>query len=231
MDDDGSPFQNHINDEAPVGHVGIDTVDRTRKPLQNRGWRTATALSAVAVIVVGGTVVAATDLGGAGSASNDLTADRQPAGAVTSETLENPTRNVTGPVPASGSASCVEEYSPEGVANRAFAFDGVVTSIGPGQSNRGGDGSLDLAAVTFALNEWFSGGTSPTVTVDMERVPLPEGDPSYGVGSRLLVSGEPRWGGAPLDDPIAWGCEFTRYYDAPTADAWRKAITGAEKSR
>jgi len=47
---------------------------------------------------------------------------------------------------------------------------------------------------------------------------------SYGVGTRLLVSGEPRWGGAPLTDAIAWGCGFTRYYDPATADAWRNAM-------
>jgi len=34
--------------------------------------------------------------------------------------------------------------------------------------------------------------------------------PSYGVGSRLLVSGEPRWGGGALTNAIAWGCGFTQ---------------------
>jgi len=235
MDDhDGSRLLNQVADEVPVGPARIDEVVRTGKPVQHRGWQVAAALSAVALIVVGGTVVAATYLGGAGGVSNDITANQPPAGAVTPETaVENPTRHLTGPLPASGAASCVEQYGPEGVADRAFAFDGNVIGIDPGQSNRPGYGSLDLAAVTFAVNEWFSGGKSATVTVGMDppaEHSLREGVPSYAIGSRLLVSGEPRWGGAPLDNAIAWGCDFTRYYDAPTANAWRKAITGPETS-
>jgi hypothetical protein len=45
------------------------------------------------------------------------------------------------------------------------------------------------------------------------------------MGSRLLVSGEPRWGGTPLEDPIAWGCGFTRYYDSGTAKSWKQALS------
>lgn len=48
--------------------------------------------------------------------------------------------------------------------------------------------------------------------------------PSYGLGTRLLVSGEPRWGGGALTDAMAWGCGFTRYYDKATADNWRAAF-------
>ncbi len=47
---------------------------------------------------------------------------------------------------------------------------------------------------------------------------------AYGVGSRLLVSGEARWGGSPLEDPIGWGYGFSRYYDPETATAWRDAL-------
>ena len=46
----------------------------------------------------------------------------------------------------------------------------------------------------------------------------------YDIGSRLLVSGEPRWEGSPLDAPIAWGCGFARYYDPQTAAVWRTTI-------
>lgn len=83
--------------------------------------------------------------------------------------------------------------------------------------------------MTFHVNKWFRGGSSDTVTVDW--YPPHQGnsntDPSlasYGVGSRLLVSGGPRWGGALLDSPIAWTCGFTRYYDPQTAAAWEAAI-------
>jgi hypothetical protein len=46
----------------------------------------------------------------------------------------------------------------------------------------------------------------------------------YAVGSRLLVSGEPRFGGAALDDPIAWACGFTRWYNEADAQTWEQAF-------
>lgn len=130
----------------------------------------------------------------------------------------------TGPVGGEGQASCVEEYAASAIPGRGFAFDGTVVRIGPGQTDRAGHGRLDYAGVTSAVHEWFVGGSAMSVTVDMppprEQTALEESPPSYQVGSRLLVSGEPRWGGAPLEDAIAWGCGFTRYYDAETADDW-----------
>jgi hypothetical protein len=123
----------------------------------------------------------------------------------------------------------VEAYSPAGVAGRGFAFDGTVEQIGPGQSDRAGAGRLGYAGVTFAVHEWFVGGSADSVTVDMpppsEQVTLDESPPSYQVGDRLLVSGEPRWGGAPLEDAIAWGCGFTRTYDAGIAKEWLAATS------
>lgn len=100
--------------------------------------------------------------------------------------------------------SCAETYSPSGVAARAFAFDGVVVRVGPSVSDRGDGANLGLPGVTFEVREWFVGGSVDSVTVDMQ---LPPGD--FPVGSRLLVSGEARWGGGPLDYPIAWSCGFT----------------------
>lgn len=101
------------------------------------------------------------------------------------------------------SQSCVEAYSPTAVAGSSFAFDGTVTAIGPARSNRPGV-ELPLAGVTFRVNEWFRGGSGDT-------------------GTRLLVSGEPRWGGAALDAAIAWACGFTRYHDPHTAAEWAAA--------
>ncbi len=124
--------------------------------------------------------------------------------------------------------SCVEGYSLETLPHRAFAFDGTVTSTGPARTNRPG-AELPLVAATFQVHQWFRGGSGASVTVDINR-PLPasssstdESPPSYRIGTRLLVSGEPRWGGAPLDAPIAWGCGFTRYYDEQTATEWGNA--------
>lgn len=60
----------------------------------------------------------------------------------------------------------------------------------------------------------------------MESPTSEDGPPSYGVGTRLLVSGEPRWGGTdPLRDAFAWGCGFTRYYDAQAATDWTDAFS------
>ncbi len=50
---------------------------------------------------------------------------------------------------------------------------------------------------------------------------LTPGD-AYGTGSRLLISGEPQWGSAPLDAPIAWSCGFSRYYAEKTAPSGRR---------
>lgn len=119
-------------------------------------------------------------------------------------------------------ARCVESYTPEAVTGRAFAFDGVVVDIGASVSDRGDEGDLNAPGVTFEVREWFSGGSADTVTIDVQVANTEFADPSdpgysFGIGSRLLVSGEPRWGGSPLDDPIAWGCGFSRYHDPETA--------------
>jgi hypothetical protein len=140
-------------------------------------------------------------------------------------TTAAPTRQ--GPVPSGASEDCVETYSPAAVAGRSFAFDGTVTAIGPAQSNRAGQ-VLPLVGVTFKVNQWFRGGSNDTVTVDWYPPHLGNSntDPSlasYGVGSRLLISGEPRFGGAALDAPVAWTCGFTRYYDRQTAATWASA--------
>ncbi len=132
-----------------------------------------------------------------------------------------------GPLPVGDADSCVESYSPETLQNRDFAFDGIVVRIGPSVSDRGDDGDLNLAGITFEVREWFVGGDAEEVTVDLQSVGegTAEEDLPFQVGARLLVSGEPRWGGAPLDSPIAWGCGFSRYYDEETATAWRDSTT------
>ena len=132
----------------------------------------------------------------------------------------------TGPVGEDGrAASCAEGYSSKTIGNRSFAFDGTITKIGPGSTNKPDRGILDTAAVSFAVDEWFKGGLGDSVTVDLMALPsavADDGTPAYEVGTRLLVSGEPRWGGPPLQDAIAWSCGgFTRYYEPAVADDWR----------
>ncbi|RBY90793.1 hypothetical protein [Blastococcus sp. TF02A-26] len=152
--------------------------------------------------------------------------DRVTAAEWTAAASAGPADGPTGELPTDSAASCVEEYSPQAVADRAFAFDGTVVAIGPPVGN-GGGAPLDLVGVTFRVDEWYRGGSGETVTVDMDP---PDGglrtsEPVavYGIGTRLLVSGEPRWGGAPLDAPLAWSCGFTRYSDPATAAGWAAA--------
>jgi hypothetical protein len=133
----------------------------------------------------------------------------------------------TGALPDAANGSCALTYTPREAARRAFTFDGTVTAIGPGRSDRP-NSVLAHVGVTFTVNEWFSGGSGQTVTVDMSPplgalTAMGYGPPAYGIGTRLLVSGEHRWGGKTMADAIAWGCQFTRYYDPTTADSWRKA--------
>lgn len=126
-------------------------------------------------------------------------------------------------------ASCAKGYSPATLAENAFAFDGTVLSIGPGiTGRRPATGISALRAVTFRVNAWFKGGSGETAVVDMTQPSvagkyMDETVPSYRAGTRLLVSGAPRWGGAPLDNAIAWGCGFTRYYSPEKAAEWAAA--------
>lgn len=128
----------------------------------------------------------------------------------------------SGALPDYGAASCAFEPTPANLRKRAFAFDGTVARIEPGGDN------LGEARVTFTVHTWYVGGSGSAVTVRM-RPPggsvqdSDEAGPSYALGTRLLVSGQPRWGGSdPLKDAIVWGCGFTRYWDASTADEWRQ---------
>ncbi len=201
---------------APDGdYLGQGSADA----VPNQRWsQFAMGLAAAVVVVAAGVTIFGNPFDS--SSPNEVAAVHNPA-------LDH------GPDFVGGVSDCVESYSPTAVIRRAFAFDGTVTDTGPGTTNRPGRGHLDTTAVTFDVNEWFHGGSGSTVTIDMLRPSRSisqsidgEAPPSYEVGTRLLVSGEPRWDGVPLADAIGWGCGFTRYYDEATANAWRTAETG-----
>lgn len=59
----------------------------------------------------------------------------------------------------------------------------------------------------------------------IELSSLGSGKPAYEVGTRLLVSGESRWGEEILRDGLAWGCGFTRHHDADMASLWADATS------
>jgi hypothetical protein len=116
------------------------------------------------------------------------------------------------------SDDCVERYGEATLSRRAFAFDGTVTRTTPSSVREGLPGYL---SVTFDVRTWFRAGHGASVTLDMFGPMLSsEHSASYSAGTRLLVSGEPRFGSQPLQAPIAWGCGFTRYYDQSTATKW-----------
>jgi hypothetical protein len=118
--------------------------------------------------------------------------------------------------------SCVETYSAQTVADRGWAFDGTVVSIG--ERSAAAEVADPYVPVTFTVTRWFRGGPGDQVTVAMfppDSVTSVE-SATYAVGSRLLVSGEPRWGGAPLDNPVAWPCGFTRWYNQADAQVWEQ---------
>ena len=115
-----------------------------------------------------------------------------------------------------GAGSCAFSFTNENLAMRAWAFDGTITSIGTLRDSRLGE----VSSATFTVNKWFRGGSDRAVTIQFE-FPSSEG---YGVspevGKRFLVSGESRWGGEPLSDPIAWGCGFTREWTESESQSW-----------
>ncbi len=134
----------------------------------------------------------------------------------------------SGPLPHSGSASCVEPYSMDTLAARHISFDGTIQNISPTESRGGGKQASDYAEVAFAVNRMFRGPRREQIVVllpkpDSNGPSLPQAPPPYEVGMRLLVSGE-RLSVKEASNPyVAWGCGFTRYWDSTTADHWDQA--------
>lgn len=146
------------------------------------------------------------------------------AGYTTPAAAETPSR----PLGQNAATSCVDDYDLTTLVDRAFAFDGTVTTIGENTSPADDpDLYIDL---TFDVHEWFAGDGPRSVTVEMfspgVRTSVETAD--YEIGSRLLISGEPRWGGTPLESPVVWMCGFSRTYDSSTAANWRQAFNPAE---
>lgn len=223
-----SPTEQQLRDllaaEADAAPRAIGLADGALRKVRRRRRIQLACAGGVAGLVVVATGVSVIDASGPKDSPVVASAESTGGG--------NRTSTNDGPSPAGAplqgaTASCVEEYSPAAVAGRAFAFDGTVTAVGPARSDRPGV-ELDLSGVTFRVHTWFRGGAGGTVTVDMDTPlgPTTSAEPSalpYDIGTRLLVSGEPRWGGEPLDAAIAWSCGFTRPYDAQTAAEWAAA--------
>lgn len=204
---------------APDGtDVARRVIERTRRRTRARRAAITVGLVAAATATI---VVVPSTLDGDGGDRSTTASPSSTSPTTPTEPTEGTSRG--GPLPGSA-ARCVEQYSPREVMDRAFAFDGTVAAIGPGNTDRGDEGDLGYAGVTFEVHEWFRGGGTPTITIDLEPPDAAgEGRPAYDVGTRLLVSGEHRWGGSTDADLLGWGCGFTRYHDPVTAEAWRRA--------
>jgi hypothetical protein len=186
-----------------------------------RRWTLGVALLAVA--------------GAACGSSNDesvTTASIAPDTVVTQEAIDvettiapTPSSAAAGPVTApdtsaaivvAAAASCAFEYTDETLAERSWAFDGTLIAMSSGTDSQLGV----VPTATFAVNHWYRGGVDDEVTIEYEPGGVSELVPSADAGTRLLVTGEPRWGGAPLDDAVAWGCGFSQAWTSSAAERW-----------
>jgi hypothetical protein len=133
---------------------------------------------------------------------------------------QNDTPSASTDVSVMTAASCAFEYNPSILAERTWAFDGTLVSLGSLEDSHLGT----VPSATFSVNHWYRGGGGDQVTVQFEMGPISEFVPEVEAGARLLVTGEPRWGGQPLDDPVAWGCGFTQPWTADAAESWADVL-------
>lgn len=116
--------------------------------------------------------------------------------------------------------SCVEEYTPENLARRSWAFDGTIVEVVPPVDLESPDPDDQVTLVTFRVDRWYAGGPAETVTVKTSNVPggtTINGDADPSIGARLLASGE---------DEYLWGCGFTMPYSDEDAAVFAAAFGG-----
>lgn len=131
-------------------------------------------------------------------------------------TVASTTTLVLPPTTWNAGEDCVETFTPETVRHRAFAFEGTVLALSEDPDPQAPDYDSVVLRAQFEVQRWFSGGSDATVWVWMQR--------SLSIGDRMLVAGEPRWGGAPLDDAVSWGCGFTVAAEPAIAAVWAAAF-------
>jgi hypothetical protein len=128
--------------------------------------------------------------------------------------------------PVSVAHSCVQTYNRDTLIERSFAFDGTVDSIDLRTDPRLPEGENEVPWVTFEVNQWYRGGSAPRIEmwIDSLNIETSAGTIKAEPGARLLVAGERRWGGDPLEDPIAWPCSFTQPWTPDAAAEWEAAF-------
>ncbi|MGY1753551.1 hypothetical protein [Blastococcus sp. SYSU D01042] len=205
-------------DAGGLAAVAVHTAQRRR-----RTQRTCAALLVAAVVAVGGGTVAAWDPG-SGDTSRVVADTAPPTG--------------VGALPGSASGDC-QGYSPVGLAGHltqegAFAFAGTVTGVEPG-TDLGPEMARQKMTVTFRVQTWYAGGSGATVDVVLDGPDTEDSSVStYGIGTRLLVSGvlapTERASGTPTatGDMALFGfsCGYTRYHDEATAAEWAAIAAG-----
>ena len=142
--------------------------------------------------------------------------------------VDQPTAEDRGVDSVGAAYRCVQRYSAETLVRRSFAFDGTVLAVEIRTDPRLPEGEDEVPWATFEVNRWFRGGSASEVGVWVEvlNTETSAGTINAEPGTRLLVAGEPRWGGEPLQDPIAWPCGFTRRWTTEAAAEWEAAFSG-----
>jgi hypothetical protein len=222
-------LKRYFNQEGARGELPLqqwkEILHMVKKQEQNRGRKAsftsftakpvlvALAAFVIAVAIGGVSLWAASPWDGGSGQTTTPSGDTEPGLVGDSE-----------PGPVTSRGSCVEQYGPDTLSNRAFAFDGTVKSVEVRSDPKLPAGDQDVHWVTFTVNYWYKGGAGDEVGVWIEGLVL-EDSTAIEEGARLLVSGEPRWGGAPLEDAIAWICGgFTRGYTNEEANLWADSL-------
>jgi hypothetical protein len=143
-------------------------------------------------------------------------------------------RDADGPELDNGMAMCMD-WESWIASSDVFAFDGTVKSIEIRDVPNEFEPGYQEYFVTFDVNEWYRGGEGDEVSVWFSSLWLAESDmiieaddaELVRTGTRLLVSGGSRTGGAALEDPVAGTmCGNTKFYSSETAGEWSEAFAG-----
>jgi hypothetical protein len=196
-----------------AGDLAALALHRVRQ--RRRVRRTVASGLIAALVVVGGSAVVWGPLGSASS----------PAAAPTG----------VGALPGDATGDCtgytLDRFTERLTEPGFFALDGTVTAVEPG-ADLSPEMPTQYSTVTFRVGTWFHGGSGDTVEVFLDPPGSEDSDVrSYGVGTRLLVSGvlgdtaRPSGTMTATEDMGFFGfsCGYSRYYDEQTAADWAAA--------
>lgn len=135
-------------------------------------------------------------------------------------------RDGVGPTPAPDASwltpdagACVEQYSPQTLPNRDYAFDGVIAAIDPPAEPGGTDPGGGTTTVTFNVRRWFWGGSGKEVSLRTYSTPLSEEAAESSIGAHVLASG---------DEDFLWACGFTKPFSESGVDEFETAAAEVE---